>query len=204
VPGLALGSMQPGAGPPSRSGDRAILRLHRYYIAPAAMRTRIARPVPLSSRRSRQLPSVRPSMAARIVSLSTVPRQATPVPAPASVPAALPPHQHVWRGASGRLYAHHVYALIECPPLPAAGYVLVRRDEQGRRTPLRVGLGTSAAPTLNLAEIRQRGAQAGASEVHVRLDAASDAERRLVACDLRAGLLGTLAAAAAHGPTPAP
>jgi hypothetical protein len=131
-------------------------------------------------------------MAAPIVSI--VPRQAAPEPAPARVPAELPPHQHVWRGASGRLYAHHVYALIECPPLPAAGYVLVRRDEDGRRTPLRVGLGTSPAPTLNLAEIRQRGAQAGANEVHVRLDAASDAERRLAACDLRAGLLGTLAA----------
>ena len=140
-------------------------------------------------------------MAARIVSISIVPRQAAPEPVLAGVPADLPPHQHVWRGASGRLYAHHVYALIECPPLPAAGYVLVRRDEKGRRTPLRVGLGTSPAPTLNLAEIRQRGAQAGANEVHVRLDAACDAERRLVACDLRAGLLGTLAAA--PGPTPA-
>jgi hypothetical protein len=106
----------------------------------------------------------------------------------------------VWRGASGRLYVHHVYALIECPPLPSAGYVLVRRDEQGRRTPLRVGLAASSAPTLNLAEIRQRGAQAGANEVHVRLDAAADADRRLAACDLRAGLLGTLAA----GPTAAP
>jgi hypothetical protein len=127
--------------------------------------------------------------------LSIVPRQAAIEPAPAGVPARRSPRQHVWRGASGRLYAHHVYTLIECPPLPAAGYILVRRDEQGRHTPLRVGVGVSCAPTLNLAEIRQRGAQAGANEVHVRLDAASDAERRLVACDLRAGLLGTLAAA---------
>jgi hypothetical protein len=142
-------------------------------------------------------------MPARIVSI--VRPQAGSAPAPVrvpggSAPAALPSRQHAWRGASGRLYPHHVYALIECPPLPAAGYVLVRRDEAGRRMPLRIGVAASDAPTLNLAEIRQRGAQTGANEVHVRLDDASDADRRLVACDLRAGLLGTLG----PGPAPAP
>lgn len=109
-----------------------------------------------------------------------------------------PPQQHhAWFGASGRSYQHIVYSLIDCPPLPPASYVLVRRDEQGRRVALRVGLGCSEAPTLNLAEVRQSGARAGANEVHVRLAAASDAERRLIACDLRAGLFGTLAAQAA-------
>jgi hypothetical protein len=77
-----------------------------------------------------------------------------------------------------------------------AGYVLVRRDECGRCRPLRVGVGQSDAPTLNLAQVRQRGAQAGANEVHVHLGAASEAERRLVACDLRAGISRTLADAA--------
>jgi hypothetical protein len=145
-------------------------------------------------------------MAARIVSLNRP--QAAPQPAatvhlgvPKGLTGRAPAQQHAWRGASGRLYAHHVYTLIECPPLPPTGYVLVRRDAEGRRTPLRIGVGSSDAPTLNLAEIRQRGAAAGANEVHVRLDAASEAERRLAACDLRAGLLGSLAAA---GPEPAP
>ncbi len=140
-------------------------------------------------------------MALRIVSLGRP--QAAPAPTqdtPRHLPERGPGHRHVWRGASGRLYAHDVYGLIECPPLPAASYVLVRRDEQGLRSPLRVGIGTSDAPTLNLAQVRQRGAQAGANEVHVRLGASSDAERRLVACDLRAGLFGTLAAEA--GPDP--
>jgi hypothetical protein len=142
-------------------------------------------------------------MAARIVSL--VRQQAAPRLEPAAQRgvdglSARPPSEHAWCGASGRRYTHHVFGLIECPPLPPAGYVLVRRDEQGRRTPLRVGVATSNAPTLNLAEIRQRSAQAGANEVHVRLNAVSDDERRLVACDLRAGLFGTLAAAA--GPKP--
>ena len=103
---------------------------------------------------------------------------------------------HAWQGASGRDYAHHVFSLIECPPLPRATYVLVRRDAQGRCHALRVGLGQSDAPTLNLAEVRQKGAQAGANEVHVHLDAAAEAEMRLVACDLRARLFGTLAPAA--------
>jgi hypothetical protein len=113
-----------------------------------------------------------------------------------------PTCEHVWQGASGRPYAHRVYGFIECPPLPAASYILVRRDEQGRRTALRVGVGTSDAPTLNLAQVRQLGAQVGANEVHVRLGATSDAERWLVACDLRASLFGALAADAGPGPAP--
>jgi hypothetical protein len=127
-------------------------------------------------------------MAARVVSLGRLP--AAPEP---GLPQRIPARQHVWHGASGRAYAHSVYSLIECPPLPMAGYVLVRRDGSGRCRPLRVGVGRSEAPTLNLAEVRQRGAQAGANEVHVHTGAASEAERRLVACDLRAGLFGTLA-----------
>jgi hypothetical protein len=144
-------------------------------------------------------------MASRIVSLGR--SRATPEQAPLgpskALPELAPAARHVWRGASGRLYTHNVYGLIECPPLPAASYVLVRRDQQGRRSPLRVDVGTSDAPSLNLAQVRQRGAQAGANEVHVRFGAASDAERRLVACDLRAGLLDTLAAEAAPDPEPA-
>ena len=42
--------------------------------------------------------------------------------------------------------------------------------------------------------MRQRGAQLGANEVHAHFHAGSDDERRLVACDLRAALFGTLGA----------
>lgn len=129
-------------------------------------------------------------MPARVVSLDR--HQAAPHP---GLPLRDGVRQHVWRGASGREYAHRVYHLLECPPLPKAGYVLVRRDESGRCTPLIVGVGQSDAPTLNLAEVRQRAAQAGANEVHVHVGAASAAEHRLTACDLRAGLFGTLAPA---------
>jgi hypothetical protein len=131
-------------------------------------------------------------MAVRIVRPAAL--QAVPAPIPLGLPEDVPAHRQVWRGASGRGYAHSVYSLIGCPPLPAASYVLVRRDRHGRRTALRVGLGPSDAPTLNLAQVRQRGAQLGANEVHVHFEAASEDERRLVACDLRAALFGTLSA----------
>ena len=99
-----------------------------------------------------------------------------------------------WRGASGRSYTHTVYSLIECPPLPAAAIILARRDPHGEARALRVLVAHSDAPTLNLAQVRQQGAAAGANEVHVHLD--TDTDRRLVACDLRAALFGTLAACA--------
>ena len=88
----------------------------------------------------------------------------------------VPARQHLWRGASGRAYVHSVYSLIECPPLPKASYVLVRREADGRRVALHVGLGRSDTATLNLAQVRQRGAQLGANEVHVHFPARSDAE----------------------------
>jgi hypothetical protein len=135
-------------------------------------------------------------MAPRVVSL----RRKSVAPAVGCRPELAPACLQMWEGASRREYVHHVYSLIECPPLPQATYVLVRRDILGRCRALRVGVGRCEAPTLNLAEVRQRGAQAGANEVHVHLDAASEVERRLVACDLRAGLFGSLAATADADP----
>jgi len=131
-------------------------------------------------------------MSASIVSLARA------IPAPAPVQLGLreqvPARQHLWRGASGRRYVHSVYSLIDCPPLPKATHVLVHRDSGGSRRVLHVGLGRSDVPTLNLAQVRQRGAQLGANEVHVYFHAMSDAARSLVAYDLRAGQFGELAA----------
>jgi len=138
-------------------------------------------------------------MAAAVVSLA--PARAEPaVPRPAS-PGLLeqaPVREHVWHGASGRSYPHSVYSLVGCPPLPQACYMLVRRDPKGARTVLRIALGRDDAPTLNLARVRQRGAELGANEVHVHFLAASDAERSLAACDLRAGLFGALESEPMH------
>src|SRR4029079_1425138 len=76
---------------------------------------------------------------------------------------------HFWTGASGKRYVHSVYDLLECPPMPAVNYVLVRRNVDGRLEALSIGRVSNGAPSLNLAEIRHRGAELGAHEVHVHL-----------------------------------
>jgi len=129
-------------------------------------------------------------MASNVISLARV--QPAPEPVQLDLPQQVRARQHLWRGASGRRYMHSVYSLLECPPLPKASYLLVRREQGGRRTVLHVGLGQDEAATLNLAGVRQRGAQLGANEVHVHFAAQSDAARALVVCDLRAGQFGDL------------
>jgi len=133
-------------------------------------------------------------MAGRILNLAPVQRR-VPVPDPVALGMAqdLPARLHFWRGASAKRYVHTVYSLIECPPLPRALYLLVLHGKDGRREVLHIGCGQSDAPTLNLARIRQRGAQLGANEVHVHFLAETEAQRRLVTCDLRAGQFGELA-----------
>ena len=98
-----------------------------------------------------------------------------------------------WKGASRAGYIHTVYSLIDTPELPKANYVLVYRDEQGRRHPLRIGRTQDKAASLNLADIRRRAAQLGANEVHVHLISENSRDRALVECDLRAGLFQSLA-----------
>ena len=93
---------------------------------------------------------------------------------------------HFWRGASGAHYIHTVYSLIECPELPRANYLLVKRDANGRRRMMLVGRTTHEAPSLNLAEIRHRGAKLGVNEVHVHFLAETELARRVIEFDLRA------------------
>lgn len=90
-----------------------------------------------------------------------------------------------WSGASGKRYVHTIYALADCPELPSANYVLTQRGPDGRRAVLAIGRLTNAVASLNLAEIRQRGAELGASEVHVHLLAADTSEMQQVELDLR-------------------
>jgi hypothetical protein len=94
---------------------------------------------------------------------------------------------HFWTGASGKRYVHSVYDLIDCPMLPSVNYVLARRNLAGRPEVLSIGRLTHSAPSLNLAEIRQRGAELGADEVHVHLLAESAKHSKLVEFDLRTG-----------------
>jgi len=59
-----------------------------------------------------------------------------------------------------------VHSLVLCPPVPEGiRYLLVERRTGGARVVLALGRTQSPHPTLNLAQIRQRGAQLGACEV---------------------------------------
>lgn len=100
-----------------------------------------------------------------------------------------------WEGASGSRYVHHVYSLIGCPQLPASTYLLVGLDADGVRTVLHVGHAEHEAPSLNLAEIRHKGATVGAAEVHVHMLAAR-ADRNAVRDDLARAHAVSVAAAA--------
>lgn len=94
---------------------------------------------------------------------------------------------HFWTGASGKRYVHSVYDLVECPPLPAANYVFARRDADGRPEALSIGRVTNSVPSLNLAEIRHRAAELGATEVHVHFLADNAKLGKLIEVDLRTG-----------------
>jgi hypothetical protein len=141
-------------------------------------------------------------MSAVIVTLARVMPRRAPAPAASGLAHDLPARLHFWRGASGRRYAHTVYGLLECPPLPEAAYLLVRRDACGSRTLLDVGLGESDAPTLNLAQVRQHGASLGANEVHVHFLAETSEQRLRILADLRTAECGTPAPASGASSRP--
>jgi hypothetical protein len=77
-----------------------------------------------------------------------------------------------WTGASGRKYIHSVYGLDDCPPLPGAIYVAVRREG-----PLRLVMGIGRFTpfwdgTLSGRDISSLRRQ-GIDEIHVHLLAKS-------------------------------
>jgi len=100
-----------------------------------------------------------------------------------------------WTGESGRDYPHISYDLKTCPAVAAANYVLVRRQASGDRVVLRIGCVENDSPTLNLAELRMRGARLGANEVHLYLLADGAFSRRRVMEDLETARENDLARA---------
>jgi hypothetical protein len=94
-----------------------------------------------------------------------------------------------WQGSSGRRYIHSVYAPDECPPLPGAVFVGVRRDGPmrvavlvGRFTPFYDG-------TLAFHDLEQLRA-AGVDEVHVHLLAKSPEAAQAILDDLTEAMMG--------------
>ncbi|MEL6374256.1 MAG: hypothetical protein AAFR04_09830 [Pseudomonadota bacterium] len=125
---------------------------------------------------------------------SLTPSVAGTASAAALATATTPERFEFWRGASGRDYVHSVYDLFTCPDVLTANYVLVRRNADGSRSALRIGRTEHTSGSVNLATIRHRAAHLGANEVHVHYLASRDADRDLIAFDLRAAHYATLGA----------
>lgn len=139
-------------------------------------------------------------MSAEIISLADIRASRKAVNAAVANTAATPvrlsseqgPRFHFWTGASGKRYVHTVYSLFDCPPVGLANYVLVKRDSTSQRKLLAIGRVQNTAATLNLAEIRQRGAALGADEVHVHLLAATPSDSQAVEVDLKTAQFAAL------------
>ena len=91
---------------------------------------------------------------------------------------------HYWRGASGKRYLHSVFALVDCPEISKANYILVHCDPHGMRRALDIGQTVEDANSLNLAHLRQRGALIGANEIHLHVLTDTTAGRNAVETDL--------------------
>lgn len=140
-------------------------------------------------------------MSAVVIDFATVlagrkPRAAAPISARASTPGTLTHDFTFWRGATGTRYVHTIYQLLECPDLPNANIVLVRRHTSGRAEVMHIGRVEEGATSLNLANVRRRSAQLGANEVHVHLLAGSADERAAIERDLTGA--GELASGTRH------
>jgi hypothetical protein len=88
-----------------------------------------------------------------------------------------------WSGASGQKYMHSVYRPEDCPPLPGAIYVAVKR-----RGPLRLALAVGRFQpfwdhVIGAAEAR-RLTSLGADELHVHLLGKTPAQTAAVFSDL--------------------
>ena len=94
---------------------------------------------------------------------------------------------HYWQGLTGERYLHSVYRLQDCPELPKANYIMVKKLENGDAIPLFIGQTLADATSLNLAHIRQKAARLGANEIHIHVMADSSAQRNEVERDLLKG-----------------
>lgn len=85
-----------------------------------------------------------------------------------------------WRIGPRRTFSFIRYSLLWCPPVPAANFVLTRREAPGKRRVLRIGRVESLTPIYNLAQLRYAGALLGADEIHVHIPAGGARARRRI------------------------
>lgn len=137
-------------------------------------------------------------MASRIIDIAEARRSRSAAKAVDSYAAPVSERFHFWTGASGERYVHSVYNLVDCPAIPSANYVLVRRDASGVCYAMDIGRVDERAPSLNLARIRQLGARLGATEVHIHLLASNGRQGKLIEFDLKSALAGDSCSAGAR------
>lgn len=88
-----------------------------------------------------------------------------------------------WRGVSGKKYIHSVYAVEDCPPLPGAIYVAVRR--QGNlRTVMALGRFMPFWDNVVTGRSLDKLHAAGVNEIHVHLLAKSPDQCESILADL--------------------
>ena len=104
-----------------------------------------------------------------------------------------------WSGASGRKYIHSVYGLDDCPPLPGAIYVAVRR-EGTLRVALGIGRFTAFWDGPLSARDFQRLKTQGIDEIHVHLLAKSPEASEAILQDLVEAFEGEYAGMAEEAP----
>jgi hypothetical protein len=90
-----------------------------------------------------------------------------------------------WRGASGRKYIHSIYEPSNCPPLPGAVYVAVKRLGKTRAA-VAVGRFNNVLDKARQAEERLRLFRLGTDEIHVHLLAKSADDADAIYRDLQA------------------
>ncbi|CAN5246270.1 hypothetical protein BH10PSE7_BH10PSE7_43020 [soil metagenome] len=86
-----------------------------------------------------------------------------------------------WHGLSGRRYIHSVYKAHECPPLPGAIYIAVKRIGDTR-----LALGAGRFPNICSSVVA---GYEGADELHVHLLASDEEDAAAILADLK-GVLG--------------
>jgi hypothetical protein len=93
-----------------------------------------------------------------------------------------------WRGASGKKYIHSVYGLEDCPPLPGALFVAVRRQGD-LRTVMALGRFMPFWDGVMEGRSLERLHASGVNEIHVHLMAKSPEHCESILADLEASLV---------------
>lgn len=94
-----------------------------------------------------------------------------------------------WNGGSGRRYIHSVFRVEDCPPLPGAIYLAVRREGCGKRIVCAIGHFSSALPEAAAYLPSDLVRRHGVNEVHVHLLAEGEIAVAAILEDLTAALL---------------